>query len=1054
MHTTLHTLTVLILLLASPPLSAAGLLSGSVAVDSSYRTYDLTAADMNLDGIPDLVSLDDIENRIQVQLGTGGGGFADSLNAPLGYNALSLAVGDLNGDSIPDVAVTLDFHEELSILLGNGDGTLQPPVNYPVTTRCTKVVIGDLDGDGDQDLAACDRIVDLISTLLGDGAGGFVTGPTTAMVEPVSLALGDFDSDGILDLAVGNYYENLVTLVFGTGDGAFTNPATWALPEAIWGVTAGDFDQDGNLDLAAVSGGNYDDGLLTVLHGDGAGNLIEHQSLTGTLYRYAGTLADMNGDPYPDLVVHVRSEAAIHVLIGDGAGGFSTPVVFGTVANPQTRTAADFDGDGLTDVIVGSYYEPVLALSFGAGGGNLHASRHSPAIDTPVQLAVDDLTGDGIPDLALASASRDRIETLRGQGDGTFVQVTEIDSHDNIYGITIGDLNGDGYGDLALATLSANRLVTHFGQGNGHFSGPTYYHVGQRVNAVQLIDLNIDGHLDAALACGVDGGSPGTVVTYFGDGDGGLTEDQSYAVGAFPRDIQAADLNGDGWPDLVTCSKEDGVFSTLINAGDGSLGSAIASGAPGTPVMVSVTDLNGDGHPDAAVTHDDDGQVSIHLGDGSGSFTESDRLDVVQAPSSIVATDLDGDLLPELAVAGLDHSMLQVVRNLGAGQFAGAGTYITGNTPNDIAAADFDQDGRTDLVTANWWGASVTMFAGRPKAPPVFFIAAGPGAGPDNPPLVRAFADNSLIVPYAQWEAYGAEGFGVNVAAADLDGQPGAELLTGAGPGEVYGPHARGFDTYGTPLPGLSFLAYGTHRFGVNVAGGDIDGDGYAEIVTGAGPGQVFGPHVRAWNWDGGGTPQAIPGLSWLAYGTPKWGVNVACGDLDGDGLDEIVTGAGPGAVYGPHVRGWSTAGSVYAALGGVSFLAYGTNRYGVNVACGDVDGDGIDEIVTGAGPGLVFGPHVRGWNWDGVESVSAIAGINFFAYGEGLFGVNVSCGDLDDDGIDEILTGPGPDETAAARVRGWNFDGSALTAMAGIDFFAFDEASSTHGVKTAAGRF
>jgi len=76
------------------------------------------------------------------------------------------------------------------------------------------------------------------------------------------------------------------------------------------------------------------------------------------------------------------------------------------------------------------------------------------------------------------------------------------------------------------------------------------------------------------------------------------------------------------------------------------------------------------------------------------------------------------------------------------------------------------------------------------------------------------------------------------------------------------------------------------------------------EVVTGAGPGAVFGPHVRAWDYDGGSGVTQVPGVSYFAYGTPKWGVNICCGDIDGDGYDEIVTGAGPGAVYGPHVRG------------------------------------------------------------------------------------------------------------------------------------------------------
>ncbi len=235
------------------------------------------------------------------------------------------------------------------------------------------------------------------------------------------------------------------------------------------------------------------------------------------------------------------------------------------------------------------------------------------------------------------------------------------------------------------------------------------------------------------------------------------------------------------------------------------------------------------------------------------------------------------------------------------------------------------------------------------------------------------------------------------------------------------------------------------------MACGDLDAAGFDEMVTGAGPGAVFGPHVRGWNWDGAGTPAPIPGISYFAYGTPKWGVNVSCGDIDGDGFDEIITGAGPGAVYGPHVRGWNCDGGGAQPIAGVSFLAYSTIKYGVNVACGDIDGDGIDEIITGAGPGAVFGPHVRGWNWDGTGSAQAIQAVNFFAYEEyAHWGVNVACGDLDDDTVDEILTGPGPGAENLARVRGWNHDGQALESIGSLDFLAFSEAEAIRGVKVA----
>ena len=326
-------------------------------------------------------------------------------------------------------------------------------------------------------------------------------------------------------------------------------------------------------------------------------------------------------------------------------------------------------------------------------------------------------------------------------------------------------------------------------------------------------------------------------------------------------------------------------------------------------------------------------------------------------------------------------------------------------------------------------------------------LVTGPGADMANPPRVRTFdpADPSYFV--AEWSAYSVDQFGVNVSCGDLD-----SVITGAGPGAVFGPHVRGFTVEGTPMASVSFLAYGTNKFGVNVACGDIDGDGYDEIITGAGPGAVFGPHVRGWNYDGLDI-DPIGAISYFAYGTPKWGVNVCCGDLDGDGYDELVTGAGPGTVYGPHVRGWNYDDNAIAAIGGVSFLAYGTNQWGVNVACGDIDGDGMDEIITGAGPGVVFGPHVRAWNVDGGTATS-ISGVSFFAYSGALYGVYVATVDLDDDGFDEILTMPGPDPTQPPLLRAWNVDGGTAELITTLDFDAYGDLGLTHGGKIAGGNF
>jgi len=332
-------------------------------------------------------------------------------------------------------------------------------------------------------------------------------------------------------------------------------------------------------------------------------------------------------------------------------------------------------------------------------------------------------------------------------------------------------------------------------------------------------------------------------------------------------------------------------------------------------------------------------------------------------------------------------------------------------------------------------------------------IVAGPGPGPDNVNEVHGYHLDGGWYADVIITAYSPARYGVNVATGDVDGDSFDEILTGPGPGSVFGPQIRGFEYDESPVSGLNFFAYGTNKYGCNVTAADVDGDGYDEIITGPGPGAVFGPHVRGFNFDGSGAVTPIPGISYFAYGTPKWGVNVCAGDLDGDGYDEIITGAGPGAVYGPHVRGWNYDNNSIAAMSSVSFLAYGTNKFGVNVACGDIDGDGFAEIITGAGPGAVFGPHVRGWNVDG-GAVTPIGAISFFAFDYSEFGCNVACGDIDGDGIEEILVGAGPGPTYDAEVRAYNYDGGTVTMIE--EFTAFDRPvrDVTHGVKLAVGQF
>ena len=234
---------------------------------------------------------------------------------------------------------------------------------------------------------------------------------------------------------------------------------------------------------------------------------------------------------------------------------------------------------------------------------------------------------------------------------------------------------------------------------------------------------------------------------------------------------------------------------------------------------------------------------------------------------------------------------------------------------------------------------------------------------------------------------------GVRVASGDVNGDGIADVIVAAGPGG--GPQVNVYD--GTSLQLVhSFYAYNAaFDDGIFVAVGDVNGDGYADIITGAGQGG--GPHV-----------QVFSGLnysniaSFFAY-NPSFtgGVSVASGDLNADGYSDVVVGAGPGG--GPHVlalSGLQLSQGTQVVL--ASFFAFnpGINQ-GVFVAAGDYTGDGVGDIVVAAGPG--GGPHIKVFNGSGTNLIDT-----FFAFDINLTGgLSVGMFDLNNDGTAEIITAP-----------------------------------------------
>ncbi len=319
-------------------------------------------------------------------------------------------------------------------------------------------------------------------------------------------------------------------------------------------------------------------------------------------------------------------------------------------------------------------------------------------------------------------------------------------------------------------------------------------------------------------------------------------------------------------------------------------------------------------------------------------------------------------------------------------------------------------------------GNDVTLADAGPAAVPRFAVGAGAGGGPQ----VNVYAAGGALV--RSFNAYDpAFRGGVRVASGDLTGDGVPDVVTGPGP--AGGPDIRVFDGASGALV-RELLAYDpAFTGGVFVAVGDTNGDGTPDIVTGAGPGG--GPHVKVFDGRTSGVLSSFYGEDINFRG----GVTVAAGDVAGDRRAEVIFALGAGASGGPAVI-VTEADLPTGGAGVTRFLAYDPAfRGGVSVATGDVNGDGILEVITGAEPG--GGPHVKAFSIrPGFPDPGQVTVASFLAYDLAFTGgVTVAAADVDGDGVAEIITGAGPG--GGPHVRAFH----AATAAEVRGFLAFDPA-------------
>lgn len=332
-------------------------------------------------------------------------------------------------------------------------------------------------------------------------------------------------------------------------------------------------------------------------------------------------------------------------------------------------------------------------------------------------------------------------------------------------------------------------------------------------------------------------------------------------------------------------------------------------------------------------------------------------------------------------------------------------------TPDDN---NNNQDEQSSNDQDDTWYKEVEQIGGPDESDSINETKIIAAAGPGGNPHTRSF-DSLGNRKEADFFAYD-ENFhgGVSVAYGDIDGDGQAEIVTGAGAGG--GPHIRAFEEDGKEIANF-FPFHESFRGGVKVATGDIDGDGRDEIaVSQASGGQAW---VKVYRVD---QARTVVG-EWNAFGPAESGADIAMGDVDGDGQDEVIVGAGAGG--GPHVRVYEGNGR----LKPLSFFAFHPlYRGGLSVAAGDVNGDGKDEIgVAQVGQEEAW---VKIYRFNNQHTVMG----EWRVYGNIPVGANIALGDIDDDGKAELVAGPGLG--GRPMVVMYEIDGQKLP----VGFYAFSQ--------------
>lgn len=396
------------------------------------------------------------------------------------------------------------------------------------------------------------------------------------------------------------------------------------------------------------------------------------------------------------------------------------------------------------------------------GAALIDTNSFAPRFDLPtasiqVAVAAGDLDGDGRADLVVGNVTAGTVSIYRNISSNgvlnaaAFAPRVDLSVGSFPYGVAVGDMDGDGRLDI-IATVNGN------GSGNtiavlrnqipapgpfsaGAFAPPVAFTVAQGPTRIAVGDLDGDGKPDLAVSiaegAGIsvlrNTGVPGVINA------GTFAPFVHFATGPHSWDVKIGDLDGDGKPDLVGTSYNNGAISILRNVSvPGSITSASflpkVDIATGTSYNSAIADFDQDGKLDIAVCRVNSASLallrnlSIPGTLNVGSFSAPITIPTGSGPRDVTVGDVDGDGRPDLVVCSYNIHRISVLQHapsagvLSPSSFLPRVDFVCAPSPAMGLLADLDGNGKPEIISTSFGGSTFSILKNMmlPPEPPVF----------------------------------------------------------------------------------------------------------------------------------------------------------------------------------------------------------------------------------------------------------------------------------------------------------------------------------------------